>query len=68
MNIIEHVWAYLKRQISLSGEKPKTRADLSILVKRTWESIPLWYIRKLYESIPRRIDALIAAKGGFTKY
>ncbi|KAF2360301.1 hypothetical protein FHG87_008945 [Trinorchestia longiramus] len=33
-----------------------------------WLAIPLETIHKLYESIPRRIEAVIAAKGGPTPY
>ncbi len=33
-----------------------------------WEKIPLAYLEKLVESMPRRIEVVIKAKGGATKY
>jgi len=33
-----------------------------------WEKIPVEECQKLIESMPRRIQAVIRAKGGYTKY
>ncbi|KAF2359808.1 hypothetical protein FHG87_009435 [Trinorchestia longiramus] len=38
------------------------------ILTEEWLAIPLETIHKLYESIPRRIEAVIAAKGGPTPY
>ena len=48
--------------------QPKSVENLKRKVKNAWRSIPLEYIQKLVESMPRRIQACIAAEGGATKY
>ncbi|KAH7904550.1 hypothetical protein BJ138DRAFT_1018994 [Hygrophoropsis aurantiaca] len=33
-----------------------------------WGNIEMDFVRKLYESMPRRVEALLEAKGSHTKY
>ncbi|TFK58033.1 hypothetical protein BDN72DRAFT_782606 [Pluteus cervinus] len=68
MNIIEHVWDYLDRRLRHRERPPKTRDELWEALQEEWHKIPLKYIRKLYLSIPRRIQALVRANGRYTKY
>ena len=37
-------------------------------IEKEWEDIPTSECQKLIESMPRRIEAVIKAKGGYTKY
>ena len=37
-------------------------------VEEEWEAIPQSVCRDLVESMPRRVAAVIRAKGGYTKY
>ena len=37
-------------------------------VQVDWEGIPVEECQKLIESMPRRIEAVFKAKGGYTKY
>jgi transposase len=60
-NPIEHLWAYLKTK--LAENNPSTIQELLI---RLWEEIPPDVTRKLVDS--RRIEAVLRAKGGNTKY
>jgi hypothetical protein len=68
MNIIEHVWAYLKIRVYSSVPAPTTRQGLWEAVLDEWLKIPLLYIRALYNSIPNRLEALRKARGKNTKY
>lgn len=68
LNPIEHVWAYVKRQLSLYETAPETLEDLWERVQAIWTNIPIDFLERLYESMPRRISAVIKAKGGLTKY
>ena len=61
---IEHVWDMLGRQI----RAPRNVADLEQQLRNAWQNVSQDDIRKLYHSLPRRIQACIAAKGGFTNY
>ena len=66
LNVIEHIWEYLNRNIPL--DKRTTVSTLFYLLENYWQKIEKQYIEKLIESIPRRLHAVIKAKGGPTKY
>jgi DNA-binding MarR family transcriptional regulator len=67
-NIIEHVWDHIDRRIRARQVQPRNTDELWLILKEEWENMDLAYIRKLYNSIPRRIEALCGAKGCYTKY
>jgi len=48
--------------------KPNNADDLKSAIKATWASITPEQCHRLSSSMPRRIDAVIHAKGGPTKY
>ena len=66
MSPIEHIWDYIDRQIV--GVNFKNIEELLERIRVEWNSIPIDFIEKLVESMPRRIKALIKAKGGATRY
>jgi transposase len=68
MNLIEHVWAYLELQVRSRRPAPQNRHELWLAVKEEWEKIPPSFITKLYDSMHKRVEALIKAKGGHTMY
>ncbi len=66
LNIIENMWDELKRRISFF--KPITLDELWEVAQREWKAIPNESICKLYDSMPRRVSAVLKNKGGNTKY
>lgn len=67
LNPIENCWAILKKKIALL--KPTSAADLQMKIKLAWcQHITHDYCRNLIDSMPDRIAAVVAAKGGATKY
>ena len=50
------------------ARKPKNVQDLWEICQQEWEKIPIKLITEFYNSIGRRIAAVIAAKGQHTKY
>ncbi len=56
----------LKRK--MRDTRPNNADDLKATVKETWASIPAQKCHKLITSMPRRIEAVIKAKGAPTKY
>lgn len=68
LNIIEHVWFYLKSRISSSPVKPKNILELKSLITEIWNSIPVAYIQSLYNSIGERLEAVVRSKGGYTRF
>jgi hypothetical protein len=75
LNPIEHVWKALKEiliknypQIRDLKNNKEDRAKLTVWLKEAWWAIPQEKIRKLIESLPRRLRAVIRARGYYTKY
>ncbi|GFW44620.1 uncharacterized protein TNCV_4481651 [Trichonephila clavipes] len=61
---IEDVWDALGRQLQPSRDT----GELTAQMQRLWQDLPQGVISDLIESMPRRISACIAARGGFTTY
>lgn len=68
MNPIEHVWNYVNLRIRARKDQPSNIVQLKQLIEEEWYAVPVAYIKSLYESMPRRIEALKKAKGSHTKY
>ncbi len=66
LNPIENLWAIIKRK--MRDTRPNNADDLKAAIKATWASITPEQCHRLISSMPRRIDAVIHAKGGPTKY
>ena len=66
LNPIENVWGWMKRQ---EGSKARVSAqEWRERIEKSWSSLEHDFIKNYIESMPRRIEACIAAKGGYTKY
>ncbi|KAL1942278.1 hypothetical protein VTO73DRAFT_6342 [Trametes versicolor] len=68
MNIIEHAWYQLDRQVRARNPLPTNLDQLWAALQEEWERLDIEFIHKLYESMPRRVAALKEAKGHYTKY
>ena len=68
INCIENLWEYLKVKLGEYKHPPSGIIELWKRVEKEWEAIPLDMCQKLIASMPRRIEAVIKAKGGSTKY
>ncbi len=66
LNPIENLWGIVKRK--MRDTRPNNADDLKATVKEIWASIPPQQCHKLITSMPRRIEAVIKAKGAPTKY
>lgn len=68
LNPIEHLWNHVKKQLKKYPQAPKGVHQLWERVVEEWEAIEPEVCQKLIESMPARIEAVIKAKGGHTKY
>ena len=68
LNPIEHLWSHVKRKLKEYEEPPKGVHELWERLVVEWNAIPAEVCQNLIESMPRRISAVIKAKGGPTKY
>ena len=66
LNQIEHLWRALK--IAVEGCSPSNLTELEKICREEWEKLPKYWCAKLVSSYPRRLEAVIAAKGASTKY
>jgi hypothetical protein len=67
LNPIENLWAMLETSLR-SHSSPSSLAELTKAVRIEWNSIPQEVLRDLIESMPRRVNAVIQARGGATSY
>lgn len=76
LNPIENLWVDLKerfhKRFFQEGLRPSTRASVvqrcKGILEELWHEQGMELITKLVESMPRRVAAVIAARGGSTKY
>ena len=68
LNPIEHLWDELERKIRRDKVKPKNKAELFAALEREWGRIHSNVTDNLVNSMPRRIKAVLDAKGGATPY
>ncbi len=66
LNPIENLWGIVKRK--MRDTRPNNADELKAAIKETWASIPPQQCHKLITSMPRRIEAVIKAKGAPAKY
>ncbi|UYV85106.1 hypothetical protein LAZ67_X004594 [Cordylochernes scorpioides] len=64
---IEHVWDIIGRRLHALPQ-PRSEDELWQMVEREWRAIPQDAIRTLIDSLPRRVAACIAVRGGLTCY
>ena len=68
LNPIEHLWHLFKRRLGEYDYPPSSIHQLWERVQVEWENISAAECQSLIESMPRRIEAVLKAKGGYTKY
>ncbi|UYV82334.1 Transposase [Cordylochernes scorpioides] len=64
---IEHVWDIIGGRLHALPQ-PRSEDELWQMVEREWRAIPQDAIRTLIDSLPRRVAACIAVRGGPTCY
>lgn len=68
MSPIEHLWDMLGRCVRQRRQQPDTLNELRQALVFEWQRLPQRLVRRLIGSMRRRCQALIAARGGYTKY
>jgi len=68
LNPIEHLWYHLKQQVNTINPPPAGIEELWDRVQQEWLLISKRTVLGLIDSMPRRIRAVIRAKGGHIKY
>ena len=76
LNPIEHVWFLLKEGVymvcpdieTLSGGRARVAQALRDACRMSWETLKDELFENLVASMPDRVEAVICAQGGYTKY
>jgi transposase len=68
LNPIEHLWTHVKREMGKYKTQPKGVVELWERFQEVWKEIDPQICHNLVESLPRRIQAVLVAKGRLTKY
>jgi len=76
MNPIEHLWSHIKLELHrqypdtwiLKGPPEHVRRILQERIEKIWWKIGEEVLDKLVDSMPRRVHALLDAKGWYTNY
>jgi hypothetical protein len=61
-------WLGLGPLIPVKENRPTSVPDLTNALVAEWKQVPAAMFQHLVESFPRRVEAVIAAKGGQTPY
>lgn len=64
LNPIENVWAYMKTKLTKLSPKPRNISELWTKLVGIWQDISSEMCRNLINSMPKRVGAVIEAKGG----
>jgi transposase len=75
LNPIENLWAIMKQEIyklhpelEHANDSENTRQLLTQAAKEAWHAIENRVLYKLSVNMPKRVEAVIAAQGWYTKY
>ena len=63
LNPIEHLWDELERRLRARPNPPTSVPNLTNALVAKWKQDPAAMLQSLVESLPRRVEAVIAAKG-----
>ncbi|GFT51040.1 transposable element Tcb1 transposase [Trichonephila clavipes] len=66
INVIENLWSHLERAVQ--KHQITSKEQLKSVLQEEWRNIAHETTRHLVESMPRRLEAVISAKGYPTKY
>jgi transposase len=68
LNPIEHIWDMLGRRIHAWEPPVHNICQLEAALHREWQQLSQQDIRCLTGGMRRRVEAVIQARGGYTRY
>ena len=68
LNPIENIWSYMKDIIARDYGEVSSGTEMKRIVWEMWENFEDGQWDKLIESMPKRMEAVIAADGGSTRF
>ena len=68
LNHIEHLWDELDRRVRRRDNPPSSVPELEQALLQEWNNIPQMTVNNLINSMTRRVQSVIDANGGHTRY
>ena len=68
LNPIEHIWDMLGRRMHSREPPVQNIRQLEAALHREWQQLSEQDIRRLTGGMRRRVEAIIQARGGYTRY
>ena len=68
LNPIENIWSYMKDIIARDYAQVSSAKEMKRIVQDMWQQFTDGQWDKLIESMPNRMEAVIAANGGSTRF
>jgi transposase len=68
LNPIEHIWDMLGRRIQAREPPVQNIRQLEAALHREWQQLSQQDIRRLTVGMRRRVEVVIQARGGYTRY
>ena len=68
LNPIEHVWSFMKHNLSQRLLPHHTIADLRRMVQEEWNGLTMQFINRLIRSMNTRARQVVRYRGGYTDY
>ena len=68
LNPMENLWRILRINVRRRNPRPMKKAELIAALKEEWEKLDISQVQNLIRSMPDRLRAVIAAKGGSIGY
>nr|CAH7735981.1 unnamed protein product [Callosobruchus chinensis] len=66
LNPIENAWNHMKNKVK--EKRPGSIPELKDVLETLWCNMDVTYFEKLAESMPKRLQMVLKAKGNMTKY
>lgn len=68
LNPIENCWGWIKQQLRKRTTYCKNEDELFTLLQQMWNNLSQEYFKQLVGGMSKRVEAVMNAKGGATKY
>jgi hypothetical protein len=68
LNPIENIWHLLKTRLNKRNPRPTTMTAIRVAIVEEWNGITIDEIRRVVDNMPQRVQAVLAAEGGHTKW
>ena len=68
MNLIESIWRLMKARIAKPIPGPQNNTDMIEAIKAQWDAITEHDLGEILDTMIDRVDALVSANGGPTKF